>query len=220
MRSLLAVCTLVILSAPCTAQVVNEKEKAEGFVPLFNSKDLTGWKLMSSKPEGWQVADGVLVNTGKGGGWLGTEKEYANFMLRLDYKVTPAGNSGVYLRAPDTGHISRVGMEIQILDDAHPKYAKLEPWQYCGALYHVVAPKEKVGKPAGEWNTMEIRAAGRQITVIHNGVAIVDANLDECLKDPAIAKEHTGLARTTGRIGLQSHSDRVEFRNLRVKELK
>jgi 3-keto-disaccharide hydrolase len=67
---------------------------------------------------------------------------------------------------------------------------------------------------------MEVRANGRQVVVILNGKKIIDADLDRCLKDAAVAKEHTGLARKSGRIGLQSHTDRVEFRKLRVKELK
>ena len=66
---------------------------------------------------------------------------------------------------------------------------------------------------------MEIQALGRQVVVILNGKRIVDADLDRCLKDPAVAKEHPGLARSAGRIGLQSHTDRVEFRNLRIKDL-
>jgi hypothetical protein len=64
------------------------------------------------------------------------------------------------------------------------------------------------------------QADGRQVVVVLNGKKLVDADLDRCMKDPAVAKEHTGLARKAGRIGLQSHSERVEFRNLRIKELK
>jgi hypothetical protein len=67
---------------------------------------------------------------------------------------------------------------------------------------------------------MEIRADGRQVTVTLNGKKIVDADLDHYLKDAAVAKEHRGLERNAGRIGLQSHSERVEFRNLRLKSLK
>ncbi|MGE3808730.1 MAG: DUF1080 domain-containing protein, partial [Gemmataceae bacterium] len=152
--------------------------------------------------------------------WLGTERDYDNYVLRFDYKLTPAGNSGIYIRAPEKGHISRVGMEIQLLDDHHPKYAKLNFYQYTGSIYHVVAPTERAQKPAGEWNSMEIRVDKRQLAVLLNGRKIVDADLDRCLKDPAVAKEHTGLARTTGKIGLQNHTDRIEYRNLRVKELK
>ncbi len=218
MRLTAAFCLL--LAFPPFTRSADEKEKGEGFIPLFNGKDLSGWKLYQSKPEGWIVEDGVLVCTGKGGGWLGSERDYANYVVRLEYRLGPAGNSGVYLRAPEEGHISRAGMEIQILDDFHPKYAKLDFYQYTGSIYHVVAPTQRASKPAGEWNALEIHAAGREIVVVLNGKKIVDADLDRALRDPAVAKEHTGLARTTGRIGLQSHSERVEFRNIRVKELK
>jgi hypothetical protein len=218
MRTTTVLCLL--LATPLLAEPPLDKEKADGFSPLFNGKDFTGWKRYQSKPEGWAIEDGVLVCTGKGGGWLGTDRDYANYVLRLEYRLGPAGNSGVYLRAPEEGQISRTGMEIQILDDNHPNYAKLDFYQYTGSIYHVVGPTQRTGKPAGQWNTMEIRAAGREIVVILNGKKIVDADLDRPLRDPAIAKEHTGLARTTGRIGLQSHSERVEFRNIRVKELK
>jgi hypothetical protein len=209
----------LFLCLPCAAEPPDDKEKADGFMPLFNGKDLTGWKTFDAKKDVWSADEGMIVCGGDGGGWLGTEKEYANFVLRLDYRLKPAGNSGVYIRAPDKGHISRVGMEIQILDDAHPSYAKIDYYQYTGSIYHVVPPARRASKPAGEWNSMEIRADGRQVVVTLNGKKIVDADLDHCMKDPAVAKEHPGLARTTGRIGLQSHTDRVEFRNLRVKEL-
>ncbi len=191
-----------------------------GFTPLFNGKDLTGWKVFAGKAENWKVEDGKIICAGSGGGWLGTDRQYANFHLRFDYRLQSGGNSGVYLRAPDTGHISRVGMEIQLLDDVHPKYAKLQPYQYTGSLYHVAAAKPKSCKPAGEWNQFEVRADGRKLTVIQNGTTILEADLDAASKDAKVAAEHTGLARTMGRIGLQSHSSPVEFRNLRVQELK
>jgi len=164
--------------------------------------------------------DGLLVCLGKGGGWLGTERDYADFELRLEYRLRPRGNSGVYIRAPQKGHISRVGMEIQILDDNHPSYAKIDFYQYTGALYHVLAPTRRATKPAGQWNAMTIRAAGRHLAVHVNGLKVIDADLDRCREDPAVAREHPGLARSSGRIGLQSHTDRVEFRNLRLKVLK
>jgi hypothetical protein len=205
---------------PLRAQPLGDKEKADGFVPLFNGKNLDGWKKYDSKKDVWLVEKEMIVCTGGGGGWLGTEREYANFELRLEYRLEPGGNSGVYIRAPEKGHISRVGMEIQILDDNHPKYAEIDYYQYTGSIYHVVGPSRRAVKPAGQWNALTIRADGRRIVVILNGKKIVDADLDHCRKDPAVAKVHPGLARTTGHIGLQSHSERVEFRNLRIKELK
>ena len=140
---------------------------------------------------------------------------------RVEFKLPKGGNNGVAIRYPGKGRASGDGMgEIQILDDDDPKYAKLDYYQYTGSIYHVVPPSRRASKPAGEWNKIEIRAAGRQVTVVLNGKKIVDADLDWYLKDEAIAKEHTGLKRTTGRIGLQDHNDRVEFRNLRIKEVK
>jgi hypothetical protein len=219
-RAATVLLTVLFAAVPAAADSTADREKADGFVPLFNGRDLSGWKPYDSKAENWSVEDGVLVCAGKGGGWLGTERDYDNFVLRLEYRLKPGGNSGVYLRAPEKGWISRAGMEIQILDDNDPRYAHLDFYQYTGSIYHVVAPTQRAGKPAGQWNALEIRADGRQIVVVLNGKKIVDADLDRCLKDPAVAREHPGLTRTTGRIGLQSHSERVEFRALRIKELK
>jgi hypothetical protein len=212
---------IAVLATAASAQPLSPKEQAEGFVPLFNGKNLDGLALYANKDEpNWIVEDGLLICTGKGSGWIGTTRDYADYELRLEYRLPEAGNSGVYLRAPTMGHISREGMEIQLLDDDHPKYAKLHFYQYTGALYHVQAPGQRASKPAGEWNAMTIRLQGRELTVTLNGKQLYQTNLDVYLKDPAIAKEHTGLTRTTGRIGLQNHHDRVAFRNVRVKELK
>jgi hypothetical protein len=209
-----------LLASAADSPPDEEKEKAEGFTPLFNGTDLSGWRCFAGKPDVWRAEDGLLVCSGAGGGWLGTERRYADFVVRLEYRLQPGGNSGVYVRAPDTGHISRVGMEIQILDDDHPSYARLDYYQYTGSLYHVVAPTRRVTKPAGQWNALEIRAEGRRLVVAVNDVKVVDADLDRLREDPAVAREHSGLARTDGRLGLQSHSERVEFRRLRIKELK
>ena len=215
---LCAALLVALFAAPACAQL-SDREKAEGFVPLFNGKDLDGWKQYAGKGQNWSAADGMIVCRGKGGGWLGTTRDYDNFVLRLEYKLSPGGNSGVYIRAPQTGHISRAGMEIQLLDDSHPSYAKIDFYQYTGSIYHVVPPTRRAGKPAGQWNTLAIRAEGRRVVVVLNGIKVVDADLDHYLRDPAIAKEHTGLKRAGGRIGLQSHTDRVEFRTLRIKTL-
>jgi hypothetical protein len=211
---------LVLVCFAGLALAADTKDKNEAFVPLFNGKDLSGWKQLASTKDAWAIEDGIVVCKGGGGGWLGTEREYADFILRLEYKLTPGGNSGVYIRAPEEGRISRTGMEIQILDDNDPKYAKLNFYQYTGAIYEVAAPKRRASKPAGEWNAMEIRAVKREVTVTLNGKLIQDADLDFCLRDEIVAKEHPGLKRTTGKIGLQSHSERVEFKNVRIQEVK
>jgi hypothetical protein len=182
--------------------------------PLFNGTDLTGWKVLGGRMDRWQAKDGILFVEGSGGGWLMTEQEYADFEVRLEYKMPRHGNSGVALRAPMQGNPAYQGMEIQLLDDAN--WEGLRPAQHTGSIYDVVPPSKDVNKPFGEWQTMHITARGRHITVIHNGTVTVDADLDKYKKR---AKEHPGLLRTTGHLGLQSHDGRVEFRNLYVKRL-
>ncbi|HEV3120355.1 MAG TPA: DUF1080 domain-containing protein [Isosphaeraceae bacterium] len=188
-----------------------------GFVPLFNGESLAGWQKIGAKADVWRVEEGKLVCSGDGGGWLATEKPYANFELRLEFRLSPGSNSGIYLRAPaDTSHISRTGMEIQLLDETDPRYKDIKPWQRSGAIYHVKAPEPGHLKPTGEWNAIEIRAEGPHVVVRLNGATIVNDRLDA---HPDLEAEHTGLKRKEGRIGLQSHNDRVEFRKIRIKEL-
>ncbi len=190
-----------------------------GFVPLFDGKTLNGWVLRGKKGPGYVVENGVLVCPADGGGNLFTEKEYANFILRLEYRLSPGGNNGVGIRAPLDGQASYQGMEIQILDDQHEKYkGRLRPEQHTGSIYDVIPARTRFQKPAGEWNEMEITAQGRRIRVRINGEIVVDADLD-IVKDPATLKKHPGLARTSGHIGLLGHSTLVEFRNIRVREL-
>jgi hypothetical protein len=108
-------------------------------------------------------------------------------------------------------------MEIQILDDEGSEYKTLQPSQYTGSVYGVVAAKKRANRPAGEWNKMRIVAKGRRVTVEVNGEELVSANLDEHTEKHA--KEHPGILREKGKLGLQSHGHRVEFRNLFVKAL-
>ncbi len=195
---------------------------AAGFQPIFDGKTLNGWTLVGKDKSGngYIVENGAIVCPSNGGGNLLTDKEYSNFVLRFEFKMEPGGNNGIGIRAPIAGDIAYSGMEIQVLDHDHEKYkGKLKPTQYHGSIYDVVGAKTGALKPAGTWNTEEIMADGRHIKVTLNGMVIVDANLDD-VKDEAILRKHPGLARTGGRIGFLGHGSRVEFRNLKVKELK
>lgn len=191
-----------------------------GFAPLFDGKTLDGWQLVRGRGPGYVVENGVLVCPAEGGGNLFTEKEYANFILRFEFKLSEGGNNGIGIRAPLEGDAAFVGMEIQVLDDGAARYrGRLKPAQYHGSVYDVFPAKQGFKKPTGEWNQEEITADGRRIKVVLNGHTIVDADLDS-MKDPAVLKRHPGLARTTGHIGFLGHGTRVEFRNIRIKELR
>lgn len=204
----------VITIVICTSSLTHSQEMKS----LFDGKSLAGWTQIGGKNKGvWKVENGLLVMEGEGGGWLAAEGEYADFEFSVEFQLTSDSNSGVYLRAPaDTSHISRTGMEIQILDDFHAKYANVKDWQRTGSIYHVAPAKTGHLKPAGEWNKMEIMARGAHVVIRLNGVTIVDDMID---KHPELNKEHTGLARKTGKIGLQSHNGRVSFRNIAAKRL-
>lgn len=188
-----------------------------GFVPLFDGKTIDGRQVIGGKPEAWKVEDGRLVCEGHGGGWLASRRDYGDFELRLEFRLSPGSNSGVYLRAPaDTSHISRTGMEIQLLDETHPRHRDIQPWQKTGSIYHVVPAEPGHGRPIGDWNSLAIRAEGKRLVVTLNGHVVVDDRID---RHPELDAEHPGLKRASGRIGLQSHNDRVEFRNVRVREV-
>ena len=189
------------------------------FTPIFNGKDLTGWTIRGQYGPGYIVENGMIVCPSDGGGNLFTTKEYSNFILRFEFRLQEGSNNGIGIRAPYEGDAAYAGMEIQILDHDAPVYrGKLKPAQYHGSIYDVVPAKTEYLKKTGEWNQEEIVADGRHIQVTLNGTVIVDANLDD-VKDPAVLQKHPGLARTTGHIGLLGHHSRVEFRNMRVKEL-
>jgi hypothetical protein len=212
---------------PTTTQPVAHHSSAEaGFEPIFNGKDLNGW-VYGTKNNAMKAGVGYQVDpeqkivycTVKDGGNLYTEKEYADFVLRFEFKLTENANNGIAIRAPLEGDAAYVGMEIQVLDDSGSQYKTLRPAQYHGSIYDVFAAERGHQKPVGEWNEEEITAKGRHITIKLNGAVIVDANLDD-VKDEAKLKKHPGLANKTGHIGFLGHGARVEFRNLRVKELK
>src|SRR5437868_13483747 len=101
-----------------------------GFTPLFDGTTLNGWKLVDPNGEGYGVTNGVIYCARGGGGNLLTEKEFSDFVLRLDFKIEEGGNNGIGIRAPISGgDVAYVGMEIQVLDDKAPKHAHILPGQ-------------------------------------------------------------------------------------------
>jgi hypothetical protein len=177
----------------------------EGYQPLFTGEDLSGWTIQWKG--NWEVNDGVIVGrqdvVEKGDSWLFTEDAWADFILKLEFHITPEGNSGVGIRMPKgvEGRPSQYGYEIQIndSDDQFP----------TGSIFRHVAASPKVHK-MGEWNEMTIEAKGPGIIVHVNGEKVIDASVENTRE---------------GRIGLQVHGGEeykdqvVQFRNIRIKPL-
>lgn len=186
-----------------------------GFTPIFNNQDLTGWV---GDTRGYLVDGSNLVCAP--GGNLFTEKEYSDFVLRFDFKLPPGGNNGLGVRAPLQGNAAYQGMELQILDTPHPMYKDIKPWQAHGSVYGVVPAKRGYLRQPGEWNQEEVIAAGNRIIVRLNGETIVNADIKEASANGTLdGQNHPGLLNKTGHLGFLGHGSRVEFRNIRIKEL-
>ena len=190
----------------------------EGFTSLFDGKTLTGWQ---GAVNGYLVEDGAIVCDPKKGGFLYTDKEYGDFVLRLEFQLTPGANNGIGIRTPMGGDPAYVGMELQVLDDSSDKYKNLKEYQYHGSIYGVAAAKRGHQKPVGEWNVQEVTVKGKQVKVVLNGVTIVDADIEKASTPKTIdGNKHPGLEREKGYICFCGHGAKVAFRNIKIKELK
>ena len=189
---------------------------ADGFRPLFNGKDLDGWQGSTA---GYLVENGILACDPKSGGVLLTKDEFADFALRLEFKVPAGGNNGVALRAPATTKGSVDALEIQLLDDDSPKYAKLKVYQFTGSLYGIAAAARGYARAVGEWQFMEITAKGPLLTIALNGTTILDTDMSK-ITDAPDGRKHPGLGFAKGHVGFLGHGAKVEFRNIKIKELK
>ncbi|MCA9136235.1 MAG: DUF1080 domain-containing protein, partial [Planctomycetales bacterium] len=193
-------------------------DESSGYESIFNGTDLSGWTTRRAERGGYKVENGLLVCPADGGGYLFTDKEYSDFSFRFEFRLTTAANNGIGIRSPLLdARPAYDGMEFQILDNiGYPK--QLKPYQYHGSLYGLAAARRGALKPVGQWNNQEIWCKGRRVVVTVNDVVILDVNLDH-VADQASRDEHPGLLRESGHIGLLGHGSRVDFRNLRVKEL-
>jgi acetyl esterase/lipase len=221
MPSIIVRIALVVtgLFVPVMAQ--DKPPSDDGFVALFDGKSLAGW---GGAKDAYAVENQAIVCLPGNAGNLLTEKEFSDFVLRFDFKLTHGANNGLGIRCPmqPRGNLHLDGVELQILDDSAEKYKTLQPYQYHGSVYGIQPAKRTPSmlKPIGEWNSQEVSVQDRQIKVVLNGGTIVDCNLDDATQAGTLdGVEHPGLKRTKGHIGFLGHGDRVEFRNIRIKEL-
>jgi hypothetical protein len=197
------------------ANTILKKHGAKGFEDVFNGKDFTGW---AGPLENYEVKEGAIVCKPKKGGNIHTKAEYDDFVARVEYRLPAGGNNGLAIRYPGKGQPSQVAMcEVQVLDDDAAQYKKLDPRQYNGSVYGMVAAHRGYLRPVGEWNFMEVTVRGPTIAVELNGTRIVDADVSKV--KTFLSGKHEGKDRTKGHFGFCGHNDPVAFRLVQIKKL-
>ncbi len=195
--------------AGADAEPLTAEEKADGWVALFDGRSFEGWTTLRPDWGAWHLEDGCIVCGGsRMGPWLRTRRRFGSFVLRLQFKISEKGNSGVFVRAPLDGRASRFGFEIQIMGR---RLEKLDDHSSTGAIYASLPPKEDASRPVGEWNNLEIICQGASLRVLVNGRIVQDVDT----RDVDVLKDRL----REGVIGLQDHGDKAWFRKIRIKEL-
>lgn len=191
-------------------------DASEGFTPIFNGADLSGW---AGAVEHYEVVDASIVCKKGRGGTLFTEAEYGDFVVRFEFKLPAGGNNGLAIRYPGSGNPAYHGMaELQVLDNDAPKYSKLDTRQYHGSAYGQTAAHRGYLRHVGQWNYQVVTVKGSTITVELNGTKILDTDLSK-VSEYMANTPHPGVKLTKGHFGFAGHNDPVMFRNIAMKRL-
>ncbi|QDS87180.1 hypothetical protein EC9_13570 [Rosistilla ulvae] len=209
---------LVLLLAP-TANLWSQQED-DGFVPMFNGKDLAGWQLVNTDPRTWSVEEGMLICSGKPIGELRTDRMYQNFIMEVEWRhMVPKGNAGIFVWADDItakGQPFHRGIEVQILENAYGKAdwftthgdifpihgAKMTPGNDRGGSR--AFPTEMRSLPTPQWNHYRIEAIDGAISLAVNGKVVTRG---------------TDCNPRKGYLCIESEGGVVHYRNVKIKEL-
>ena len=219
-KTIITLLGAVLLALPVLGK--HHKKGKDGFVTLYNGKDLTGWKttgnwipqkdgslLIHPRPgeKGWQRYDAYLTS----------EKKYKDFVLEVEYKYPKGGNSGVYFRIGDPKDPVKTGIECQILDSSGKPDEKMGHHDH-GGIIRTMGPTKNMSKKPGEWNKMIVTCKGYHLQVELNGEKIIDHQLD---KKGGGKQSGVSDRPSEGYISLQDHGEpnNLHFRNIRIKEL-
>ena len=220
---------LALFSFPVLAidNQLTAEEKASGWTLLFNGKDLSQWRNFNKQqlnPQ-WVIKDEAIHLTGKNGGDIVTKKSYQNFILKLDWKISIAGNSGIFLFVDEEGQkIYSHAPEIQILDNERHHDNKVDS-HLSGSLYDLIASPEQSHRATGKWNQVTVLFQNSRLEVWQNQMKTIDIVIGSKRWHKLIAtskfSDWDGFGiKQTGYIGLQDHGDPVSFKNIKIKEIK
>jgi hypothetical protein len=231
--------SIKVNSMPALDNTLNENEKNDGWEILFDGKTTNGWHGYGKDKVGsdWKVEDGALTlepakdGQKKDGGDIVTDKEFSNFDFKVDWKISPKGNSGIIFYVhEDTGlyhDTYNTGPEMQVLDNGTPTRlghsdAKLYTHR-AGDLYDLLASKEAV-HPQEEWNHVEIISRNGKLDFYMNGVHTLSTDMwSESWKQMIEISKFKDMKNfgtfKQGKIALQDHGDKVWYKNIKIKRL-
>jgi hypothetical protein len=225
---------------------LTEREKNEGWILLFDGKSFDGWRGLGREgiPEGhWVIEDGAIKKVPSGevplqedgqplqGGDILTVRTFENFELCLEWKISPAGNSGIKYNVSEEmsashppGHAA-LGFEYQILDDERHPDAKVGENRTAAALYDLIAPEGKTLKPPGEFNAARILFKGNHGEHWLNGAKVLEYELETPEMEALLAASKYRIypefaKKRKGHIVLQDHTDTAWFRSIKIREIK
>ena len=215
---------LPLVAESVTQNQLSEIEKKEGWSLLFDGNSLEHFRNYRKEGVGdaWQVKEGVLILTKKGGGDLITKKQFESFELTLDYRISKGGNSGLMFHVQEISEKPwHTGAEVQIQDNVDGHDPEKSGWLY--QLYKPEAGLDTT-KPAGKWNTLRVLISPEKCVHWMNGVQYVEYVKGSKDWDDRVAaskfsdKPHFGRL-SKGHICLQDHGNVVSFRNLKIREI-
>jgi hypothetical protein len=212
--------------APVAADnTISEQERAQGWLLLFDGQTLNGWMTSSGKPSATPVEQDSINPHRCGGYMMVHTQQWSNFVLTLDFNISPGCNSGIFVRTaslkPRPGlDVGFNGLEVAIDDTTSAGYHD------TGALYDLVKPLRNAMKPAGQWNHVVITCQASLISVMLNGSLVTVADLSEFTephKRPDGTRHKFDVAYKThphlGYIGLQDHGRPCWFKNIKLRPL-
>jgi hypothetical protein len=208
-----------------TPNVLSDAERKGGWLLLFDGKTTAGWHgyARTGIPAGWQVSDGALTRVGPGGDIV-TDRKFTNFELRLEWKIAPGGNSGIFYRGVERSRerpLYYSAPEMQVLDDARHPDGK-SPLTSAGSVYGLYPAPRGIVKPANEWNAVRLVVRGNHVEHWLNDQQVVVYELGSSewrarVKASKFAEWPEYGTAAEGVIGLQDHGDRVAYRNLKIR---
>ena len=232
---------IAIYASSCTSKnmtvsgkadnTLTKGEKTANWVLLFDGKSMDQWRGFQKEnvPEAWQIEDGTIALTGKGGGDLITKNQYQNFELMLDWEISEGGNSGIFFNVsedPKFRYTWQTGPEIQIIDnEKHPdaKQGKNGNRQ-AGTNYDLIPLATPAVNPVGQFNTVRVLVNNGHVEQWLNGKKVVTYDLwspewEALVKGSKFSSMPEYGRMKKGYIALQDHGDKVWFKNIKIRPL-